>query len=160
MTVIKLTGAEMQMAALVGTQRQLESLKLGHKHMYGAKNEDSWQMNIEGALGECALAKHLGVYWSKGAVGAPDVGEVDVRTTTHQDGRLILHDRDHDNRKYYLLTGINGEYVIRGWMWGKDGKNAKYKQDPQGTNRWAYFVPQADLQDSLVPEKEKDWLDD
>jgi hypothetical protein len=50
--------------------------------------------------------------------------------------------------------------VVRGWMWGKDGKNAKYKQDPQGTNRWAYFIPQANLQDSLILEKEKDWLDD
>lgn len=163
--LIELTPAEIQMAALVGTQRTVQCLQNGSKHRYGAKDTDAWQMSIEGAMGECALAKHLGIFWSKGLPGATDVGPHDVRQTHLSYGSLIVHPSDDDNRRFYLVTGLLGKYAIHGYMYGKQAKQKKYWRDPQGTNRFAYFVPQADLiqdniQTTVEPAWVKNWLDD
>jgi len=147
---IKLTPAEMLIAAQVGIQRQVQNLKNGAKPAYGAGRDNDWQLNIEGALGEMALAKFLGVYWDgKGEMRDPDVGNVDVRTTPKPNNRLILHTADPDDRRFYLLTGYNGEYIVRGSIMGWEGKHDKYWTDP-GTGRPAYFVPQQALK---APER-------
>lgn len=161
---INLTPAEIQMAAFVGIQRTVQCIQgTGVNHRYGAKDTEAWQRSIEGALGECALAKHLDHFWSKGTPGATDVGPHDVRATHHVNGKLIVHPTDDDNRRYYLLTGILGKYTIHGYMYGKDAKQNKYWADPQGTGRPAYFVPQSDLiwdDSQRVPNPDKHWLDD
>jgi hypothetical protein len=144
-TIIQLTMAEIQMASVIGVQRQIEDIKNNKASVDGELQETAWQRHLEGALTECALAKHLNVYWSKGRYDQPDVGNQDVRATHREDGRLILRDRDKDDRKYWLLTGINGKYTIQGWILGKDGKKEKYWGDPSGRNRPAYFVPQEAL---------------
>jgi len=163
--LVELTPAEIQMAALVGTQRTVQCLQNGSKHRYGAKDTEAWQMSIEGAMGECALAKHLGIFWSKGLPGATDVGPHDVRQTPLAYGKLIVHPTDDDNRRYYLVTGLLGKYVIHGYMYGHQAKQQKYWSDPQKTNRFAYFVPQSDLiqdyvQIQVEPTPVKHWLDD
>jgi len=140
---IKLTPSEIYWAACVGVMRQTQNIQNKKRQMYGvdAATKD-WQVHIEGALGEMALAKHLGIYWSgKGEMKEPDVGVVDVRTTPLNDGRLILHPNDDDERKFWLLTGYNGVYDVRGWIYGVDGKQKKFWSDPAG-NRPAYFVKQ------------------
>jgi hypothetical protein len=56
-----------------------------------------------------------------------------------------------------------GKYLIHGYMYGRQAKKPEYWDDPQGTNRFAYFVPQTDLiQDNgfIVKTPEKHWLDD
>lgn len=142
---IVLTPAEMLVAAQVGIQRQVQNLKHNVQAAYGARREHDWQLNIEGALGEMALAKYLGIYWDgKGEMREPDVGNVDVRTTPKPNNRLILHPKDPDDRVFYLLTGYNGQYVVRGSILGKDGKKQEYWTDPK-TGRPAYFVPQEAL---------------
>ena len=140
--LIELTTAEVQMATIIGVQRQIEDIKWENHGKYKSERHLAWQRHIEGALAECALAKFLNVYWSKGKHDQPDVGKVDVRTTHHENGKLTLHKEDKDDRKYYLLTGLNGKYMIRGWLLGKAGKQEKFWSDPTGKDRWAYFVPQ------------------
>ena len=143
---IKLTLAEIQIAAQVGIQRQLQNLKNGACPAYGAGNRNDWQLHVEGAMGEMALAKHLGVYWDgKGKMRAPDVGECDVRTRSKHSYELIVHDRDNDDRYIYLLTGTNGDYRLHGGIYARDAKQKRYWKDPAG-GRPAYFVPQSDLQ--------------
>ena len=160
---INLSPAEIQMAAFVGIQRTVQCIQgTGVNHRYGAKDTEAWQRSIEGALGECALAKHLDHFWSKGTPGATDVGPHDVRATHHANGKLIVHPGDDDNRRYYLVTGILGKYTIHGFMYGKDAKQQKYWADPQNTGRWAYFVPQSDLiwNDNERIKNPDNWLDD
>jgi hypothetical protein len=143
--IVQLTPYETYWAACAGVARQVENLKNGKQPMYGVNQRMDWQVHVEGALGEMALAKHLGLYWSgKGQLTDPDVGAVDVRTTAHESGRLILHDADEDDRRYYLLTGYNGCYNVRGWIMGRDGKVSDYLDDPIG-GRQAYFIPQSSL---------------
>ena len=146
MIEVRLTLAEMQIAAQVGIQRQIQNLKNGAVPAYGAGSKNDWQLHVEGALGEMALAKCLGVYWDgKGKMRAPDVGECDVRTRSKHSYELIVHDRDDDDRYIYLLTGGNGQYIFHGGIYARDAKQKRYWKDPAG-GRPAYFVPQAHLQ--------------
>lgn len=147
MEIIKLTLAEMLLGAQAGCQRQVQNLKNKVQHAYGAGNDDDWQLNIEGALGEMALAKYLGVYWDgKGQMRAPDVGNVDVRTRSQHYYDLILHPNDPDDRRFYLLTGQNGEYQVHGSILAKDGKKEEFWSDPSRKNRPAFFVPKSALE--------------
>ena len=135
----------MLLAATAGLMRSIENTKHGARNAYGATDEVGWQISIEGALGEFALSKFLGVHWSgKGDMRAPDVGEVDVRTRSRDYYDLILHPNDPDDRVFWLLCGAKGVYSVKGWILGKEGKRAEYWNDPAG-GRPAFFVPQSKL---------------
>jgi hypothetical protein len=153
MNVVKLTLCEMLMACVVGITRNLHNIKDKTPHAYGANDSNNWQINIEGALAECALAKALNVFWSSGKKRAPDVGIDDCRCTPCESGHLIIHREDDSKRKYYLLTGRNGKYNIRGWMRGEDAQDEKYWGDKANNNRPAFFVPQSDLRPFEKPEE-------
>ncbi len=143
---VELTLGEILHGAFAGICRQVENLKKDRKPFYGADNKNDWQKHIEGCLGEMALAKHLGVYWSgKGGFRGPDVADYQVRTTPYSDGHLLLHPDDPDDKTFWLLTGVNGIYDIRGYILGSDGKQQKFWADRTGNNRWAFFVPQSEL---------------
>ncbi len=140
---VNLTIDEIQVASMVGIQRQLEDIAQNKNPTFNEKKELAWQRHIEGALSECALAKYLNVYWNKQKWDLPDVGGVDVRCTHYHTGRLIIQNKDIDDRKYYLLTGLNGSYIIRGYIFARDGKQEKFLANPTGLEgRGGYFVPQ------------------
>ena len=142
---IKLSNSQMMMAANVGVIRHLQFIKRNARPMYGLDVPTDWKLQIEGAMSEYALAKYLNVHWEGvGFPDADDVGNEDVRVTSHENGCLILHDRDKDDKKYWLLIGQNGEYEIKGYIFGRDGKQKKYWQE-KVKGRPCYFIPQYDL---------------
>lgn len=149
MSKIVLSNSQMMMCAQVGVIRHLQFIKREARPMYGLDVNTDWKLQIEGAMSEYALAKHLNVHWEGvGFPDADDVGKEDVRVTEYDDGHLILHPRDKDKKNYWLLTGKNGQYTVRGFILGKDGKNDKYWRKrilPDGRDRSAYFVPQSAL---------------
>ena len=143
--IVELSSREMIQGAFVGMMRQVENVKKQRPDAYGADASRGWQIHIEGCLGEMAFAKHMGLYWSgANEFQAHDVGEYEIRTTPRNFGDLILHPGDDDDAKYVLVTGHNGIYEVRGWIFGKEGKNQEWWRDPLG-NRPAYFVPQREL---------------
>jgi hypothetical protein len=142
---VTLTYPEIFHAANAGVMRRIQRLRSKIPPSYGLKTGTEWQLFIEGALAECALAKCLGKYWEGcGEINGIDVLDVEARSTKHENGRLIIYDADKDYLKYYLLTGAEGKYTVRGWMYGKDAKQEKYLDSPTG-RKAAYFVPQSDL---------------
>lgn len=148
---IKLTPSEMMTAAMVGVMRQIQNLKRKRRDAHGFQGP-AWQIHIEGAMGECAVAKALGLYWS-GAVGnlkAADVGEIEVRTTGYESGKLIVRNSDPDESIFVLVIGMNGSYRLAGWLYGEKAKRPRYK-DKVGNRDVAYFVPQKEL-------TKMDWL--
>jgi hypothetical protein len=154
--IIQLDPSQIMLAATAGIQRQVEAIKRGIPHAYGTSNSNCWHVDIEGALAEYALSLFLDVSWNGQGkyYGAPDIGNVagvDVRSTQHENGRLIIHEANDDNRVFWLLTGFRGLYVVRGWIWGWEGKSQQYWTDPTGKNRAAYFVPQSALRPPLCP---------
>lgn len=92
-------------------------------------------------MNEFALAKWLGIFWSGAhSFRAQDAGGWQVRSTTHDKGRLVLHPGDSDDDRFVLVSGRNGRYELCGWILGRDGKLAEYWDDPVG-GRPAFFVP-------------------
>ena len=142
---IILSSAEIMIASQVGIMRHLENIRDNKKSVSGEKPELAWQRHIEGALTECAMAKYLNVYWSKRPWPHPDVGDIDVRSTHWEHGDLRIEPKDDNDRKFYLLTGLNGTYIIRGWMYAKDAKQDKYLKTYDKEREMKYFVPQSDL---------------
>ena len=145
--IITLTLTEIRVASQVGLQRQLEDIHKNKGSVFGESKDMAWQRHIEGALSECALAKYLNVYWNHQHWELPDVGEVDVRCTNYHKPDLILHDKDIDDRKYYLLKGINGTYKICGWLYGREGKLKKYWRELVPGRGEVYAIPEIDLHD-------------
>lgn len=149
---------------MVGIQRQIEDIKWGNHEKYGAKKDLAWQRHIEGALTECAMAKFLNVYWNKAKWNLPDVGDVDVRASSVFDSELIIRKNDDPDKKYYLLIGINGEYEIKGWLYGRDAMKDQFWTSKDTGRPPAWFFPQSYLNPldgkSPLMALEKDFLDD
>ncbi len=146
---IKLGWGEMVEAAVCGIGRQIVNLKEGRKPAYGADDKNDWQKHVEGAMGERAFAKSFQLYHS-GAYKfrALDVGDCEVKTTEYASGFLPLHRSSRDDAPFVLVTGVNGDYIIRGWIYGRDGKLDEYWRDPTGKNRESrrcFCVPQSAL---------------
>lgn len=145
---VTLTAEEMHMGALIGASRRIESMLNGRTS--GAHTHDelnAWDIDIEGACAEIAVAKCIGRYWS-GSVGSfkePDIGQdVQVRWTHLVTGRLIVRDDDPDEHRYVLVVGTAPRYRVVGWMRGSEAKNPLFAKDPNGRPS-AFFVPQSCL---------------
>ena len=145
---VQLTYSEIILGAMAGVHRRVEYLKSGLSNRYQPSMEQIWGAQIEGALAEQALAKGLNKYFSgKGEFGQSDLDEdIECRATSWPDGRLILHDADKDEARYYLLVGEVGHYRIIGSIYGWEGKKKEYLDDPNQTGKSAYYVPQSELE--------------
>lgn len=143
---VRLSYPEMVNAAQVGVMREIADIKKGRVNQYaGGRN---WQNQVAGALGECAAAKGIQVYWSMGVntYQEPDVGIYQVRTRPKHEFDLILREQDKDDEIFILVTGKNDKYILQGWILGSYGKQKRYLKDPTGKRPAAYFVPQKDLE--------------
>jgi hypothetical protein len=153
---VVLSEQELLQGLMAGGGRQIESVMQGRADQHGAPVALDWQNHIEGALGELAVAKVLGLYWNYGigVFKGPDVADLQVRTTRHGNGRLLVHREDAGHARFVLVTGANGRYVVRGWIYGWLAKRPKYWTEPQ-PGRGCYAVPQEDLRpiDGLSRER-------
>lgn len=144
--IIHLNREELTQAAYAGCRRRIDGIANSRTDRWDMNERQGWLHDVIGAIGEAGVAKALGLPWHPDAgVGAPDVGgpdtyQVEVRATTHPKGRLMLHQSDHDHKRYYLARVYRNEVNVVGWILGRDGKNPEHWQDP-GTGRPAYFVP-------------------
>lgn len=145
MIPVTLTEQEMRLAADVGVGRQIRSMLAGRKDAYGFKG-DPWRIHIEGAMGELALAKALGRYWSGAGElygDDTDVGGVQVRTRTRHDYELYVWPRDEDEAIFVLVTGTPPSFRVHGWIRGADAKRQEWFKSLGRAP--AYFVPQEAL---------------
>jgi len=81
-----------------------------------------------------------------------DVGEdIEVRSTKHAGGALILRDNDDPSRRYVLVIcdPMIG-YEIKGWIWGWEGKKTEWYKDGQGRPAWWYRGKFRDIEDLNV----------
>jgi hypothetical protein len=147
---VSLEWYEYAMASDVGRMRSLASIRQGLKHKYGMSTA-GWTESIEGACGELAVAKALGIYWdgSVNTFKAPDVGNLQVRTRSKDHYDLIVRPEDKSEDVFVLVTGVCPDYVVHGWTTGADAKQGCYLQT-YGNRPPAYFVPK----DRLSPIEE------
>jgi len=155
---VELEWFEIAMASDIGVRRQIEAMRVNKKPAYGyrdgSKTQDEWEIHIQGACGECVVAKHCKMFWN-GSVNTfklPDLGcKIQVRTRRKHSYDLLVRPREPDNDIYILVTGVIGSYTksltIRGWCWGHEAKaNPNWLHD-YGNRPAAYFVPADTLHD-------------
>ena len=143
---VRLRRDEMLYACMVGCSRGIDDLVGGAHAAHGASNDQAWQYDVQGALGEFVVAKHYGVFWS-GALGnkqAKDVGGAQVRSTPISDGSLIVHKTDPDDDPFVLVCGLGPVFWIRGWLLGHEAKQDYYWRT-HGVRQAAFFVPPSEL---------------
>jgi hypothetical protein len=144
-TKITLDWFEVAMASHVGWLRQVHSLKDNRKS--GAKlNTAGWTEHCEGACGEYAVAKFLGITWN-GSVDtfkADDLPGIQVRTRSKHDYELIVRKHDTEETNWILVTGVAPDFWVRGWMPGSKAKQSQWLRDYGGRPE-AYFIPTKEL---------------
>ena len=133
-------------AVEVAVARMRQSAQRGHN----AANvrQRTWLTRLSndvcGAAAELAVARWLGIPWSK-SVGTfhreADVGEdIDVRHTERHDGRLVLRRQDHPYRQFVLVTGTPPNMVLQGHCRAEEVMVPEFWCDPNGFGG-AWFVP-------------------
>lgn len=142
---VTLTEAEQLFAAQSGAMRRLNAIKRRRNDRYGSpKPEMLWGIDIEAAAAELAVAKYVGMYWQS-VVDDPkilpgDVGKLQVRHTTYQDGRLMIYASDKDEAPFILVRGQVPTFELAGWLYARDGKQDRYlKTIREGVD--AYYIP-------------------
>jgi hypothetical protein len=143
---IRLEWYEAEWAAGVGVRRQLKALEQGNLDRHGYDGL-GWDNHVEGAGAELAVAKARGLYWAAhvNVFSGPDVGRaVQVRLRTKHEYDLIIRETDANEHAFVLVTGRIPEFLVHGWIWGVEGKQAKWLE-AYGNRPPAYFVPKTHL---------------
>ncbi len=157
---VSLQWFEMSNALQVGGSRLIEQHRQaaeGTTTFNSTMSPNKWQVNIEGAMGEVAVAKFLRTYWegSVNEYAAADVGGfVEVRTCSFDDGWLWVWPKDDDDRLVVLVVGRSPVFTVIGWIRAGDAKiesNWQHKDAPNNRrNARCWFVPPDDLKDARV----------
>jgi len=145
---IKLSPADFSVASFMGIQRWL------HAHLAGKEDalraDKTWDhsvlIHIQGAAGEMAAAKALGIYaplhLNSFKNGASDLGHsLEVRYRSNPRYDLIVRKNDLDERGFILVRGHIPSLEVTGWIQGKDAKKEEFLSN-YGDYGPAYFVPQ------------------
>ena len=72
-----------------------------------------------------------------------DVGEdIEVRSTPHLNGSLILRDNDDPGRRYVLVIcdPMQG-FAVRGWCYGVEAMTDEWRMTGEGRPHWRYRGP-------------------
>ena len=155
MIEVTLTWAEVMQAANLGVMRQIAAMKASRPDRHGIDPANGWRAHIEGAAGEMAFAKALGLYFGStiNEFKAPDVAGIQVRTRSNHDYELIVRADDADDLAYVLVTGSIPKFRVVGWSTGARAKT--FQPQTYGGRPPAYFVPHTHLRDvsELTPNR-------
>ncbi len=104
--LLQLTEQEMLEAGLIGLQRTIKSRVQCLDRAKHGLVPNEWEIDILGAMAERALAKALDVYPGLGVntFHAPDVGDLQVRSTLYATGKLILRPGDAPGTYVLVIT--------------------------------------------------------
>jgi hypothetical protein len=148
--IIELTAEDFMVAATKGAVRQLVAIKnkrMGHDHGGKSYRKMTQRLadSILGELGEIAVSKFTGLTQSSTLqiTKAADIGaSIEVRTTEHANGHLVLYDSSNNDYIFVFVTISGLKATLRGWINPEHGKKAEYfvEGDPD-----CYFVPQSAL---------------
>ena len=144
----RLSQTELMVAAYVGSGRNVQCLTRGYTPGAGVGPENSWTLNIEGAAGEMATAKALGIYYEPiiGNLQADDVGPYQVRANcSRKYDDTCLRQRDKPNRVYISVLSFCPDFELIGWIRGVDGKLDEYLRPGEPDRPPCFYVPRKAL---------------
>lgn len=146
---VVLTDEEMALADHVAQERQ--RVQRGSGRRDAKVIESGLDADVQGCRAELAVSRAFNLAWDgkifeiadweKWRYLGHDVSGVEVRSTQHENGRLILHPSDKDDSPYILVRAVNPPaFTIVGWCWGRTGKKDLYWHDV-GYGRPCYYYP-------------------
>jgi hypothetical protein len=144
---VELTFGEMAAGSDIGRLRQIASIKAGRKPAHNF-NGDAWQVHIEGALGELAACKALGICWpaSIDHFRGPDLPfKIQVRTRSSHNFELYLRPGESINERWVLVTGTAPIYFVRGWQTGPILNSCEFYRSVKAGRPASYFIPNDQL---------------
>lgn len=159
--IIPLSIKQIQTGTEVGKKWHEHSRVFKYKGAYNiSKTANKSQDNdIRGAISELVVAETLGLewnglkhhFWGQDGVALADIGDdIQVRSTSHSNGNLIIHPKDNLQHRYVLVRTHNlynpshPSIEIVGWTFGKEAKQKKFWKEPQ-PNRGCYLFPSSQL---------------
>lgn len=155
---VTLTAKEIRLAEFVAHQRDTDGRAAGADASKFGNGRPTYDVHLDGVLGELAFAKLMGIYWT--GMGDSyhedsDVANYQVRATKHANGCLIIRPNEGHEHDPWVLMVADGsrDYRLAGWCYGWAGRKDEYRKDPAG-RPWAYFVPQDALES---PESLRGW---
>lgn len=126
---VTMCPTELRMAGVAACDRQINAISKGLKDKHGFEKgtKGPWQGHVEGVLAEMAVASVLNAYFNGSITSwkGEDLPHVQVRQTDYPQGKLIIRPEDGESFYYVLVTGSNGSYSVRGWIWGREVKESK-----------------------------------
>lgn len=147
MIKITLTDEQVYYSGGIGLRRQLEAMKRGLKDKPSVKSRQGWTIHIEGAAAELAGCLALGIDWpasiNTGKQADASI-QLEFKRRIESWYDLTIRNGDLPDRIYVLVTGKIPNFVVVGWIRGRDGMKPEYWGDPNG-NGSAWFVPQSKL---------------
>lgn len=131
---IHLNEAEKRLCLFVARSRNAAAREVAPEDALRASKEDPIFVDYEGAMGELAFSKQLGIYpkeifeiYHRSSLDGEDPGDltfnglvIDVKTTVHKSGRLVSMRKNPAINMFVLLTGEGGDYELAGGMWSAD----------------------------------------
>lgn len=139
MIVVPLTSEDMQLAFRYAREQNTQAKTQGCRDRYGAKYRPMDLGEFVGKCGELGVAKHFQIPYngSLNSFKGPDVGKLQVRTTTRRrkDANLIVRDRDHVNDAFILVwppTKNDHSVILCGWEYGRGVRSRGRLMNPFG----------------------------
>jgi hypothetical protein len=148
MIPVDLTWPEILLAANAGVMRRVNAVRKARQDRYGPRPlAGLWTEDINGALAEMALAKHLNAFWSGtvGRVDTSDVGPLHVRSKVEREHRLVILPNDPDDGIFVLVLVSVPTCHVCGWMRAGDVKRSDWLL-PDQFDQARYFAPNGELQ--------------
>lgn len=145
---VTLTWLEVLISAMTGIIRRVVSFDRG-LHCQLPNHVSGWDADINGAIAEYAFGKWSGIFWcpTVNTFKKPDVGHIQVRSTKHMDGHLLVRKTDSDNEAFVLMRGSNHVWQVAGWCRGADAKQEQYwRENTNNKYGGCYWVPDFDLE--------------
>jgi hypothetical protein len=156
-TEVTLSPADVRLARTVALARHGAALALGRRDSVPTGSDvRGFRLHVEGARGEIAFARMLGVDvladWVDFvncdlASTTGDVAGWEIRATAYRTGCLIIRPRDKPEPRYALLTtdGRRLAYRAAGWITGGDARRPEWWRNLDGFGPYAWCVPQTAL---------------
>ena len=158
---VRLKASDIARAKKVSNDKQEHFRQKQQPDTKKIANRPGDEIDFEGALAELAVARATGLQWHAEYYSQQeykslrhvlhDVGDLEVRETTHSDGHLILRKRQICPFSPYVLVILEKRLArLVGWCLGKEGRCKKNWKDLGGYGRPNYMVKQEKLNDMEI----------
>lgn len=153
---VRLTPEQIEHGTRVGHQRQAVHEGRSYAEVRIDASRSAIALHVQGAIAEKAVSVALDRPWD-GAFRdhaewlvwrhtGHDVDNLEIRATHHRNGGLPVHKRNPDHAPFVLVLDADApEFVLAGWIFGKDAKQDRYWNTGKMHQHPCYLVPQSDL---------------